>query len=151
LNACTDYNITFVSSTLKYSSVIWNSITSTDAKILERNQQKFAALHFNCFFPQAIYCYSFALGGGCKIAHFAYEEASVGCFFIIQICLLTKFCSSVLETLDFRVPARSVRDFALFNVWSLSENVPSARRPSAAKDVCWDVDIFEETIVLHRI
>jgi hypothetical protein len=73
-------------------------------------------------------------------------------FFLTQIYLLTKFCPSALETLDFRVPARSIRDFALFNVWSLSENVPSARRPSAAKNVCWDVDIFEaKTVLLHRI
>jgi hypothetical protein len=47
--------IALVTSKLEYASVAWNSITSTDANKLERIQQRFAALCFNCFFPQVKY------------------------------------------------------------------------------------------------
>jgi hypothetical protein len=50
-----------VSSKVEYASVVWNSITSTDANKLERIQQKFTALCFKRFFLQADYCYGFAL------------------------------------------------------------------------------------------
>jgi hypothetical protein len=36
---------------LEHASVVWNSITSTDASKLERIQQKFASLCFYCFVP----------------------------------------------------------------------------------------------------
>jgi hypothetical protein len=38
-----------------YASVAWNSITSPDANKLDRIQQRFAALCFNRFFPEAQY------------------------------------------------------------------------------------------------
>jgi hypothetical protein len=53
--------ITLVTSKLEYASVVWNSITSTDANKLERIQQRFEALSFNRFFPGAHYCYSLVL------------------------------------------------------------------------------------------
>jgi hypothetical protein len=43
-----DYNFFF--SENKYASVVWNSITSTDADKLERIQKKFTALCRNRFF-----------------------------------------------------------------------------------------------------
>jgi hypothetical protein len=53
--------IALVRCKLEYASVVWNSITSTDANKLERIQQRFAAHCFNRFFPGAHYCYSLAL------------------------------------------------------------------------------------------
>jgi hypothetical protein len=53
--------ITLVRTKLGYASVVWTSITSTDANKLECIQQRFAALCFNPFSPQVHYCYSLAL------------------------------------------------------------------------------------------
>jgi hypothetical protein len=53
--------IALVRSNIEYASVIWYSITSTDANKLERIQQRFAALCFNRFFPGAHYCNPLAL------------------------------------------------------------------------------------------
>jgi hypothetical protein len=46
--------IALIRSKLEYTSVVWNSITSTDASKLERIQRRFAALCFNRFFLTSI-------------------------------------------------------------------------------------------------
>jgi hypothetical protein len=43
------------------ASIVWNSITSSDASRLECIQQRYVAMSFNSFFPQVHYCCSFAL------------------------------------------------------------------------------------------
>jgi hypothetical protein len=48
---------TSVRSKLEHASVVWNSITTTDANKLERIQQKFAALCYYCFLVH----YSYAM------------------------------------------------------------------------------------------
>jgi hypothetical protein len=53
--------ITLVRSKLEYGSVVWNSITSTEANKLERIQLKFASVCFYRFFPHVPYSYTFAL------------------------------------------------------------------------------------------
>jgi hypothetical protein len=53
---------------------------------------------------------------GVKIAHCAYEEAS-------PRCTISYSSPSVLEIAGLRVPARYIRDFALFNVCSSSKFV----------------------------
>jgi hypothetical protein len=52
---------TLVRSKLVYASVVWNSITTTDANKLERIQQKFAALCYNRFLPHVHYSHANAL------------------------------------------------------------------------------------------
>jgi hypothetical protein len=52
---------TLVRSRLEYASVVWNSVTSTDANKLERIQQKFAFVCLYRFFPQVPCGYTFAL------------------------------------------------------------------------------------------
>jgi hypothetical protein len=68
--------------------------------------------------------------------------------FLIQLYLGSTFCPSVLEIAGLRVPARYIRDFALFNVCSSCKNCPSARCASAANVVCRDVDVFGANNVL---
>jgi hypothetical protein len=51
---------TLVRSKLKYASVVWNSITSTQANKLESIQQ-FVSFCFYCFLPYIPYSYTFSL------------------------------------------------------------------------------------------
>jgi hypothetical protein len=46
---------------LEDASIVWNSITTTDANILERTQQKYAALCYNRFLPHVYLCESSSL------------------------------------------------------------------------------------------
>jgi hypothetical protein len=52
---------TLFKSKLEYASIVWNSITSTDANGLKRTQQKFASLYFNHVFLYIHYGYAYAL------------------------------------------------------------------------------------------
>jgi hypothetical protein len=70
--------------------------------------------------------------------------------FLIQVYTGYKFCPSVLETVGLRVPARNIKDFALFSVCFSCKNCPSARCASAANVVCRHVDVFGARHVLHN-
>jgi hypothetical protein len=71
--------------------------------------------------------------------------------FLIQVYFDLKFCPSVLEIVGLRVPARYIRDFALFNVCSSWKNCPSAQCASAANIVCRDLNVFEaRNVPLNR-
>jgi hypothetical protein len=115
--------ITFVRSKLEYASVIWNSITSTYTNKLERIQQRFAAPCFNRFFPQVHYCYSIALEN-LKLHTLLMRRHHLDTLFLTQVYFGFKICPSVLEIVGLRVPARYIRDFALFNVCSSCKNCP---------------------------
>jgi hypothetical protein len=72
--------------------------------------------------------------------------------FLIQVYHGSKFCPSVLEIACLGVPARYIRDFALFNVCSSSKNCPSARCTSAANVVYRNFGIFgAKNILLNHI
>jgi hypothetical protein len=121
--------------------VVWNSITSTDANKLERTQQKFATLCLNRFFPQVDFSYVLALEQ-LKLHTLHKRRCRLDALFLTQVYRGSKFCPSVLETVGPRIPARYIRDFYMFSVYSYSKSYPSARRASAANVVCRDVDIF---------
>jgi hypothetical protein len=72
--------------------------------------------------------------------------------FLTEIYRGVKYCSSVLEIICLRFPARYIREFALFNVCSSTKNCPSARCASAANVVCRDVDVFgAKNVLLYHI
>jgi hypothetical protein len=120
-----------VRSKLEYASVVWNSITSTDASKLERIQQRFAALCFYRFRPQVHYTYSLALQE-LNLHTLCMRRYHLDAAFLAQVYSGSKFCPSILENVDLRVPARCIRDFALFTVCSSCKNCPSARCATAA-------------------
>jgi hypothetical protein len=70
--------------------------------------------------------------------------------FLTQVYFGFKICPSLLEIVCLRVPARYIRDFALFNVCSSCKNCLSARCVSAANVVCRDVDVFGARNILLR-
>jgi hypothetical protein len=94
--------ITLVRSKLVYASVVWNSITSTDANKLELIQQRFSALCFYRFFPGAHYCYSLALEE-LKLHTLRMRRHRLDALFLTQVYLGFKFCPSVLEIVGLRV------------------------------------------------
>jgi hypothetical protein len=115
--------ITLVRSRLEYPSIVWNSITSTDANKLEHIQQRFAALCFNRFFAQIHYSYSLALEK-LKLHNLRMGRHHLDALFLTQVYRGSKFCLSVLEIAGLRVPSGYIRDFPLFNVCSSSKIVP---------------------------
>jgi hypothetical protein len=58
---------------------------------------------------------------------------------------------SVLEIVGLRVPARYIRDFVLFCVYSSCKNCSSARCASVANVVCRNVDVFgaKKLLITH--
>jgi hypothetical protein len=133
--------IALIRSKTEYASVVWNSITSTDANKLERIEQRFAALCFNRFFPQVHYCHSLSLEK-LKLHILYIRRHRLDVLFLTQVYFGLKFCHSVLGIVGLRVPARYIRDFALFNVCFSCKNFTSARCASAANVVCRDDDVF---------
>jgi hypothetical protein len=90
--------ITLVRSKLEYASVIWNSITSTDANKLERIQQRFAALCFNIFFPQVHYCYSLALEE-LKLHTLRMRRHRLDALFLTKVYFVFKICILIRKLL----------------------------------------------------
>jgi hypothetical protein len=115
---------TLIRSKLEYASVVWNSVTTTNANKLERIQQKFAALCYNRFLPH--YTYSNALVH-LKLHTLRKRRYQLDALFLIQVYLGSKLSPSVLETVGLRVPTRHFRDSQLFYVCPAIKNCPSDR------------------------
>jgi hypothetical protein len=138
---------TLVTSKLEYASVVWNSIMTTDANKLERIQQKFAALRYNCFLPHVHYSYANALEY-LKLHTLRKRRIHLDTLFLIQVYHDLKYCPSLLEAVGLRVPTQYLRDFSMFNFSPSLKNCPSARCASAANVVCRDFDdVFKTHIV----
>jgi hypothetical protein len=135
---------TLVRSKLEYASVVWNSITTTDANKLERMQQKFAALCYYRFFPHVHYGYANALEY-LKLHTLRKRRYHLDA---LQVYRGLKYCPSLLEAVGLRVPTRYLRDFSMFNFSPSVKNFPPARCASAANVVCRDFDVFKTKIVL---
>jgi hypothetical protein len=135
-----------VRSKLEYASVVWNSITITDANKLERIQQKFAALCYNRFLPHAHYSYAKALEY-LKLHTLRKRRYHLDALFIIEVYCGLKYRPSLLEAVGLRVLTRYLRDFSMFSLSPSIKNCPSARCASGANVVCRDFDEFKTNIV----
>jgi hypothetical protein len=101
-------------------------------------------------FPQGHCSYSLALEV-LKLHTLRMRRHRLDALLLTQVYFSFKFCPSVLEIVGLRVPARYIRDIALFNVCSSCKNYPSARCASAANVVCRDVDVFgARNVLLNR-
>ncbi|PNF27531.1 hypothetical protein B7P43_G02896 [Cryptotermes secundus] len=132
---------TLVRCKLEYASVVWNSITSTDANKLERIQQKFASVCFYRFFPHISYTYAYALEK-LSLQSLHKRRHHLDALFLVQVFRRLKSCASLLENASLRVPPSNLRDFSLFGVCPSNKHCPSARCAYAANAVCKDLDIF---------
>jgi hypothetical protein len=90
---------TLVRSKLEYASVVWNSITTTDASKLECIQQKFAALCYNCFLPH-VHC-SYANVLECLKLHTLHKRYHLDVLlFLIKVYHGLKYRPSLLEAVS---------------------------------------------------
>jgi hypothetical protein len=110
-------------------------------------QQKFAALCFNRFFPHVRYAHALEQ----LILHtFHKRRYPLDALCLIRVYLGSKLCL-LLESVGLRIPDRHISDFSMFNVYSSSKNHPSTRFASSANIVCSDVDISGTKTVSHHI
>jgi hypothetical protein len=103
-----------VRSKLEYASVVWNSMTTTDANELERIQQRFAALCYYLFLPHVHYSYTRVLEYS-KLHALRKRRYHLDAQFLIQVYRGLKYCLSLLEAVGLRDPTRYLRDFSMFN------------------------------------
>jgi hypothetical protein len=131
---------TLVRSRLEYASVVWNSITSTNASKLERIQQNFASVCFYRLFPHVPPSYTVALE---KLRlHFLRtrkHQLDAPSFVQAYRGLISR--TSLLKNVSLRVPTRHVRDFTTFSVSPSNKHCP-ARCAYAANAVGKDLDMF---------
>jgi hypothetical protein len=113
-------------SKLEYASVVWNSITTTDANTLECIQQNFAALCYNRFLPHVHYSYADALEY-LKLHTLHKRRYHLDALFLLQVYRGLKYCPSLLETVALRDPTWYLRDFSMFKFSPSLKNCPSAR------------------------
>jgi hypothetical protein len=90
---------------------------STDANKLECIQQRFAALSFNCFFPQVNYNYSLVLWPS-KLHTLPTRRHHLDEFFLTQVYLDLRFCP-LLETVGCMVVI-GPQDLTFFNKLQIS-------------------------------
>ncbi|PNF39610.1 hypothetical protein B7P43_G10540 [Cryptotermes secundus] len=126
---------TLIRSKLEYASVVWNSITSTDANKLERIQQKFASICFYRFLPHISYNYTDALEK-LSLQSLHKRRHHLDAHFLVQVFRGLKSCAFLLENVSLRVPPSNLRDISLFGV------CPSARCAYAANAGGKNLDIF---------
>jgi hypothetical protein len=117
-------------SKLEWVSVDLNSVTITDSNKLERTQRTIAALCHNTFFPKDTKYHHCNLLERLNLLTLHIKRHHPVAFFLINIFRGAKCSSSVLETVDIRVPSGNIRNFTTLSC--SSNHCPSARCVSAA-------------------
>jgi hypothetical protein len=103
-----------VRSKLEYTSVVWNSIASTDSAKLERIQRKFAALCYTTFFNSTNnFKYEHILGR-LNFLPLHVRKRHLDTVFLINALKCNIACPSVLGSANLRIPSRSIRDLSTF-------------------------------------
>jgi hypothetical protein len=138
---------------LEYASVVWNSITSTNAKKLERIQRKFVALCYNRFLSRDSNGYSYVNALQVLNLRTLHERRhQLDAIFVINVFVGSKSCPSTMDIIGLRVPTRNLRDFPLFHVSSSYKNCPSSRCATAANSVYNQLDVFrKQTVTLSQM
>jgi hypothetical protein len=97
---------------LEYASVVWNSITSTDANKLEGIQQKFTSVCFYSFFPCFAYNYTVSLE---KIGLHSLRKKRyyLDAIFFVQVYRGLKSCTSLSENISLCVSPSNLRELHL--------------------------------------
>jgi hypothetical protein len=140
--------VSLVRPKLQYASVVWNSITSTDAKKLERIQRKFVALCYNRFLSRGSNGYSYANALQVLNLRTLHDRRhQLDATFVTNVFLGSKSCPSTIDIIGLRVPTRNLRDIPLFHVSSSYTNCPSGRCATVANSVYNHLDVFRRQIV----
>jgi hypothetical protein len=99
--------------------------------------------------PRAKKIFSRATFGTCAIGSLSPCHALGD--FLVKVYSGCKFCPCLLETVGIEAPSRNFTNLPLFTVGSSRKSCPSARRASAASNVCEDVDIYKHVVMLKHI
>jgi hypothetical protein len=138
---------------LEYASVVWNSVTFTDANKLERIQQKFTSVCFYRFYPHVAYNYTAVALDKSGLHSLRKRRYYLDALFFVQVYRGLKSCTSLLENVSLRVPPSNLRGFSLFCACPSNKHWPSARCASAANVTVGKVlDIFPlEAVSLNYV
>jgi hypothetical protein len=124
---------------LEYACIVWNSITSTDAKKLE------LSFCFSRFLPHVYWSYAYALEQ-LKLRTLRKRRYYLDALLSFQVCFGSKFYR-LLETVGLRVHSRYTRGFPLFIICSSNEDVLVLDALQLLMFVCRDVDVLGTKIV----
>jgi hypothetical protein len=120
---------------------VWNSITSTNTKRVERIQRRFADRCFNRYFPPPPY-YNYAYASEYLTLHTSRTRRyHLDALFLTEAYLCSKYFPFRFEAVDLRFPTRYIRDFSLFDVCYSSKNCP-AGFTSVDGIICMKSNIF---------
>jgi len=130
---------------LEYAVTVWNSVTSTDARKLERTQRKLEALRQYRFFTHDNVTYGDFLQIP-KLLTFD-NRRLFSDYFFVSVYSGLKYFLSLFDITDIRALPRIFffRHLSLFI--ANGKNSPSARCASAANRVWKDIDIFGKYII----
>jgi hypothetical protein len=137
------FYLALVTTKLAYASILWNSITSTDAKKLASIQLKFVALSQYRFFTHDHVIYEDFLKF-LKRPSLHSRRIYLDALFLISVCWGLKCCPSLFVITGIREILLNFRNSSLFTA-TCNNNCPLARCVSAANHVCEGVDILRKT------
>jgi hypothetical protein len=131
---------------LEYASIVWNSVTSPDAKKLEHIQRKIAVVCYNRLLSADSNGYGYA--NVCQVLnlHTLHERRHQLDAIFVNVFLGSKSCPSTMDIIGLEVPTWKLREFSLFHVCLSYKNCPSTRCGTAANLGCNKLYIFRSKL-----